>query len=99
MILKLLAEGLDCNCEGILNAPSEFRSNRAWIDLSGHKEYDSRTSKSSKMGSPIMKMLHRIISYTLNARNRSNGKVGLELSRAEPNRAEPSPNKAELVFS
>lgn len=52
----------DCDCEEILNAVFEFRSNGTRIDISGHKEYYPHTLKSSKITRLVMKMLHKIIS-------------------------------------
>lgn len=72
---EMLARWLDYNDEGILNTTFKFRSNSAWDMLGGQKEYDLYTSKLSKMANPVMRMLHRIISYILNSHHKSNGQV------------------------
>lgn len=49
MTSDMLVEWLDYDCEGILKAPSNFTSTRAWVNLIGCELYDPHMSKSSKM--------------------------------------------------
>lgn len=64
---ETLVVWLECDCEGILNAPSTFSSVGAWTDLGDRGQYDSHASKSTKLNSCVLRMLHQIISFTLNA--------------------------------
>lgn len=65
----ILAKWLNCDCKGIFNALSKFSSNGAWVDLGGCEVYDAHMSISTKLGSSMLRMFYRIISYMLNAWN------------------------------
>lgn len=74
-----LAKWLDCDYEGVCNVPRNWDSQVAWINMSviGGK-YDSHTAKSTKLADPVMRILHRFITYSLNARKQINGHVSVK---------------------
>lgn len=66
---------MDYDCEGILNAPSTFTSVGAQVDLGEQELYNPHTSKWTKLTSLVLRMLHQIISFTLNAQKKSNEQI------------------------
>lgn len=65
---EIFAKWLECNYNGMLNAPSTFTLNTLWIDLGDGEVYLSHTLKLTELGNSVYKVLHHIISYTLNTR-------------------------------
>lgn len=59
----------------MLNAHLTFIHNEAWVDLGGKQTYRSHTLKSTKMNNLVYRVFHWIISYTLNAHQKSNRQV------------------------
>jgi hypothetical protein len=55
--------------------PTEFRSSRAWYDLSGSSEFQPSVSKSTQMHSHAFRYVHRVLAHTILAREHSTGAV------------------------
>lgn len=72
---KKLAKLLNCDCDGILNTSTNFVSNVVWCQLERREEYDSHITKLMGFHSLIVRILHQITSYILNARKNINRHV------------------------
>lgn len=70
-----LAKWLDCDYEGLFQAPKDWNPQHAWHIVSGRGTYDVHLSKSTRLVSLAMRILHRYITFSFNATKRSNGQV------------------------
>lgn len=74
---KDLAQWFRCDNEGLLNIYVDFDAQVVWETLDDVETY-KKTIKLSVLHNPIMWMIHRMIIFTLNAREQSNDQVTLK---------------------
>lgn len=79
IIFEIFAEWLEYNNEGILNTSTRwtFTFNFLWHDLGGLKPYYGNLTKSTGFSHPIIRILHQMLPFTLNARKNTSGHVSV----------------------
>lgn len=66
---------LGCDCEGLLELPKQYSSDNALAICRGTGMYDTHTLKYILLESLTTWILHRMITYTLNARRNISDQV------------------------
>ena len=86
MFNKKIRESYENICEfmGVSDEGHEivrrgFNAAQFWEEISGEPRYIPSRSKASNIMSPILKVAHRILSYTIFGNIKNSGNVSLEL--------------------